>query len=114
MLHQAASPNALKVLLPKHLLSEAKERVIKNWRKTLFLKEEKEISAKGWLLDIMSCIERIGDDEFALEKVYQFENILKEKHPDNKHIKDKIRQQLQVLRDKGYLRFISRGRYRLE
>ena len=78
------------------------------------MKEEKEISAKGWLLDIMSCIERIGDDEFALEKVYQFENILKEKHPDNKHIKDKIRQQLQVLRDKGYLRFISRGRYRLE
>jgi type II restriction enzyme len=38
---------------------------------------------------------------------------LSNKHQDNRHIKEKIRQQLQILRDKGYLEFLERGRYRL-
>jgi hypothetical protein len=33
--------------------------------------------------------------------------------PDNKHVKEKMRQQLQVLRDNGFLEFLDRGRYRL-
>ena len=37
----------------------------------------------------------------------------KKLHPDNRHVRDKIRQQLQVLRDHGYLEFVSRGSYRL-
>lgn len=92
---------------------EAKEQVLSDWRKTLFLREEKEISAKGWLLDIMRCVEKIGRKDFALDEVYAFENELAKLHPDNKHIKDKIRQQLQVLRDKGYLDFTARGQYHL-
>jgi len=39
---------------------------------------------------------------------------LRKKYPDNQHIKDKVRQQLQVLRDRGYLEFTSRGNYRLK
>jgi len=34
------------------------------------------------------------------------------KYPNNNFIKDKIRQQLQLLRDKGILEFTSRGNYR--
>lgn len=34
-----------------------------------------------------------------------------DKYPNNQPVKDKIRQQLQVLRDKGYLDFVSRGYY---
>ena len=48
--------------------------------------------------------------------IFAFENYLSrrsEKHPENKHVKDKIRQQLQFLRDKGYLKFLDRGKYRL-
>jgi hypothetical protein len=30
-------------------------------------------------------------------------------HPGNRHIRDKIRQQLQNLRDAGLLRHVSRG-----
>ncbi len=92
---------------------EPKEKVLAGWKKTLFLRDEKEISAKGWLLDIMLCVEKIGRREFLLDEMYAFENELSKKHPDNRHIKDKIRQQLQVLRDKGYLKFTSRGNYRL-
>jgi type II restriction enzyme len=38
---------------------------------------------------------------------------LEKLHPDNRHIKDKIRQQLQVLRDLGLLLHIDRGLWRL-
>jgi len=92
---------------------EPKEKVLAGWKKTLFLRDEKEISAKGWLLDIMNCIEKLGSKKFTLDEIYTLENLLSKKHPDNKHIKDKIRQQLQILRDKGYLEFIERGRYRV-
>lgn len=92
---------------------EPKEQVLSDWKRTLFLREEKEISAKSWLLDTMICVEKIGREEFLLNDMYSFENDLSKKHPDNRHIKDKIRQQLQLLRDKGYLEFSSRGVYRL-
>ena len=69
--------------------------------------------ARGWMLDIMRCIERIDRDEFTLGDMYAFEGELAAAHPENNHIKDKIRQQLQILRDKGYIDFVSRGHYRL-
>lgn len=91
-----------------------KEKVLSSWQKTLFLREEKETKSKGWLLDIIKCIEMVKKTNFSLSDIYAFEKILSEKHPDNKHIKDKIRQQLQILRDKGYLEFTERGRYILK
>lgn len=106
-------PQTGKIFYVKNGLIEPKNRVLSEWQKTLFLREEKEISAKGWLLDVMRCVEQIGKQDFTLDEVYVCENELSRLHPDNKHIKDKIRQQLQVLRDKGYLEFTSRGKYRL-
>ena len=106
-------PSAGKIFFVKNKVVESKSRVLAEWQKTLFLREEKEISAKGWLLDVMTCVEKLGCKEFSLDEVYMFESALSKKHPDNRHIKDKIRQQLQVLRDKGYLQFTSRGNYRL-
>jgi type II restriction enzyme len=61
----------------------------------------------------MMCVEKIGHKEFSLNEVYGFENALSKKHPDNHYVKAKIRQQLQFLRDKGYLEFVERGLYRL-
>lgn len=58
-----------------------------------------------------TMIERLGRKEFFLDEIYTFENILSKKHTENKHIKEKIRQQLQVLRDKNYLQFLGRGKY---
>jgi len=106
-------PQTGKIFFVKNREVEPKEKVLSEWQKTFFLREEKEISTKGWLLDIMNCVERLGSREFTLDEVYDFESILSKKHPQNKHIKGKIRQQLQILRDKGYLEFIERGLYRL-
>ncbi len=106
-------PTSGKIFLIKDHRIKPKEKVLKEWQKTLFLREEKEVSAKGWLLDIMRFVEKLGKREFTLNDMYAFENELSTLHPDNKHVKDKIRQQLQILRDKGYLEFVSRGYYRL-
>ena len=106
-------PQVGKIFLVRQQQIEPKEKVLAEWKKTLFLREEKEVSARGWLLDVMRCVEKLGKREFTLEDVYTFESELNTLHPDNKHIKDKIRQQLQALRDKGYLDFVSRGYYRL-
>ena len=106
-------PQTGKIFYVRNGHIEPKERVLSEWQKTLFLREEKEVSAKGWLLDVMRSIEKIGKRDFELDDVYTFESELGKLHPENKHIKDKIRQQLQVLRDKGYLEFTTRGQYRL-
>ncbi|MGP5493636.1 hypothetical protein ACTXNC_02935 [Psychrobacter celer] len=51
-------------------------------------------------------------DKFSLQQVYAFADELQRKYPDNNHVKDKIRQQLQVLRDKAIIEFVGRGQYR--
>jgi type II restriction enzyme len=89
-----------------------KELVLHQWQKTLFLREE-GIEARGWLIETMKCVDLIGKAEFGLDEVYAFERRLSGLYPGNKHVREKIRQQLQVLRDKGYLEFLSRGHYRL-
>lgn len=106
-------PQIGKIFFVRNQQVESKEKILTEWKKTLFLREEKDVSAKGWLLDVMRSIEKLGRREFTLDEAYVFENELSKLHPENKHVKDKIRQQLQVLRDKGYLSFVLRGYYRL-
>lgn len=69
------------------------------------------LSSRGWLLDVLQCVNAIPTPTFTLSEMYAFEEALALKHPENTHIRDKIRQQLQVLRDRGVLRFVSPGRY---
>ena len=50
---------------------------------------------------------------FTLNDLYAFEARLSALHPTNRHVREKIRQQLQVLRDRGWLAFGERrGMYR--
>ena len=50
--------------------------------------------------------------EFALSDMYRFENMLSLKHPENNNVQAKIRQQLQLLRDKGFIEFLGNGKYK--
>ncbi len=106
-------PNSGRIFYIKNRRVEAKNAVLGAWKKTLFLRDEKVTLNKGWILDVMRCIDTLGKKEFNLDEIYAFEKDLSIAHPNNKHIKDKIRQQLQFLRDKGYLDFGGKGRYRL-
>ncbi|MGM8870325.1 DpnI domain-containing protein [Psychrobacter sp. 2Y5] len=103
-------PESGKVFLVKDKTVIARDTVTQQFQKTLFLREQ-SITSRGWTLDVWHCIDRL-DDKFNLKQVYAFADELQGKHPDNNHVKDKIRQQLQVLRDKGIIEFLGRGYYR--
>jgi type II restriction enzyme len=71
------------------------------------------IEKRGWTLDVLQIIRALGNAEFTLRDVYDHAGMLQKLHPRNLHVHDKIRQQLQVLRDLGILDFLGRGAYRL-
>ena len=70
-------------------------------------------SFRGWTLDVLNAIRLLGKTEFTTADAYTFTRELEKLHPDNRHVRDKIRQQLQVLRDTGLLLHIERGVWRL-
>lgn len=88
-----------------------KEDVINDY-KLIKNMQTNNINNRGWLFDVLNCINEIPDKEFKLNDVYRFIEVLKEKHINNNHIEAKIRQQLQLLRDKGYIELLERGHYR--
>ena len=45
--------------------------------------------------------------------MYGFEDRLSGLYPGNHYVRPKIRQQLQAPRDRGWLEFLGRGRYRV-
>lgn len=100
-----------KVFLVKNAQIVSSKSVTDAFKKTLFIRGKTK-EAKGWILDIMHCVDSIKKNSFSLDEVYSFENDLKLKYPNNNFIKDKIRQQLQILRDKGIIEFSGRGNYK--
>jgi type II restriction enzyme len=93
------------------LVRDRKE-VIDEWNRLRFV-EERHGEARGWLLEVMRCVQKIGRPVFTLSDVYLFEHDLSAIFPLNNNVRPKIRQQLQALRDGGYLEFLGNGRYRL-
>lgn len=95
----------------KNEIEIPRKEIISKVRRTDFIRDYK-LDARGWLLDVLNCVNQIEGRDFNLEQMYKFEDVLSKKYPNNKHIKDKIRQQLQILRDKGIVEFKGRGCYR--
>lgn len=87
------------------------EKVTKEFKQSLFLRKN-SLSVRGWTIEILNCIDKIEGSEFTLEDMYRFESDLKNIFVKNNHIKEKIRQQLQILRDKEIIEFKGRGKYR--
>ncbi len=103
--------DAGKVFLIKNTEVINQNIVTETFNKTLFLRNQKK-DAKGWILDTLLCVDAIKKERFSLDEIYQFEEKLRLKYPQNNFIKDKLRQQLQLLRDKGIIEFVGRGQYR--
>ena len=87
---------------PKNAVRQAFDKL----RPLSELKPEK----RGWTLDVLWVVENLPKN-FALSDVYEHVPQLQELHPNNLHVRDKVRQQLQVLRDMGRIRFLGNGRY---
>jgi type II restriction enzyme len=67
--------------------------------------------SKGWLRDVLTCIQKLPTTLFTLNEVYGFEKDLAELHPSNQNVRPKIRQQLQVLTSRGIVRRQRPGVY---
>jgi len=98
-------------------LTLSPEDVRNKWSQFAFLGIA-ENAKGGWGADTLMCVREIqraaGADEFFLQEFYRlFEARLSDLHPENQNVKAKIRQQLQVLRDNGIVRFLTAGRYRV-
>ena len=88
-----------------------KNSVIAQVRQSTFL-DAHSLDARSWLFDVLGCINEIPSQVFSLNDVYAFDGFLSKKHPQNHNIRPKIRQQLQILRDQGFVEFVERGLYR--
>jgi type II restriction enzyme len=104
-------PETGKIFIVRNGLVEDKKHVLQKWSSTSFLANQK-LEARGWLIEVLKVVERIPANEFKLADVYLFEKELHQKFPGNNFVKDKIRQQLQVLRDKGLIEFKGSGNYK--
>lgn len=107
-------PELGKIYYVQNGMVKSKNEVLDRWSKTEFVKSARDIEAKGWILDVLVCVDRIKKEEFTLDEVYAFEEYLQARHPLNNNVKPKIRQQLQFLRDRGLIEFVGRGRYRMQ
>ncbi len=75
--------------------------------------EKLKVEKRGWTLDVLQAARSLGKKEFDLTEIYSRDEELSRLHPNNFHVRDKIRQQLQVLRDLGLVEFLGGGSYRL-
>ena len=105
-------PESGKIHIVQNGVVRPKDVVLEEWQRTLFLRDQ-SLEARGWLLDVMKCVEALGKRDFTLEEMYSFERKLSELYPGNQNVRPKIRQQLQYLRDRGFIEFVSKGNYRL-
>ncbi len=75
-----------------------------------FLSDER-YDLRGWTADVLKALREMGRKDFTLKEAYTLESSLQVLHPGNRHVQAKIRQQLQLLRNRGILRFLGDGRY---
>lgn len=69
------------------------------------------VNAITWK-DAVNAIVRTLPREFSLSAVLEHRNELQRLFPANRFVDAKIRQSLQILRDRGQLEFLGRGEYR--
>ncbi|MBI5842693.1 MAG: restriction endonuclease [Chloroflexi bacterium] len=107
-------PELGKIFYVQNGIAKSRNEVMDKWSRTEFVKNTHDIDAKGWMLDVLVCVEKIKKEEFSLDNVYAFEAYLKSRHPLNNNVRAKIRQQLQFLRDRNVVEFVGRGKYRMK
>lgn len=71
------------------------------------------VKQRGWAMAVLNGIQSIGLRRFTTRDAYRLEGMMSQIFPDNRNIRAKIRQQLQVLRDMGLLHHVERGEWTL-
>jgi hypothetical protein len=70
-------------------------------------------SFSGWTALTLEGVLQQERDEFTMEEVFGVcEPLALRRYPNNRHVREKLRQQLQRLRDLGLVEFLGGGNYR--
>ena len=104
-------PQQGKISIIENGIIKSASEVVENYALIKRL-ETINIHSRSWLFDVLNCVNDIASNEFCLQEIYAYKEILQEKHINNHNIEAKIRQQLQFLRDKGFIEFLGRGHYK--
>lgn len=91
---------------------ETNEALVHKLVSNALLLSTNDLNNRGWLFDILNIINSFKNDEFTVQDVYQYRSLLAKIHQNNHHIDNKIRQQLQFLRQKGFLQSEQEGHYK--
>ena len=67
---------------------------------------------RGWTASLLNLLRQLPSERFSLSDAYLFQAHLAKLYPENRNVRPKIRQQLQVLRDAGKIQFDARGLYK--
>lgn len=102
-------PSYGKLLIANNYGIISKTKILNETRKITSLYNIDSQKSK-WKMEILKIIDQL-DSKFELQDVYQYSRKLEMLFPDNNHVKDKIRQQLQFIRDDGIIVFLSAGKY---
>ncbi|MGD9856249.1 MAG: hypothetical protein AB7U20_14995, partial [Planctomycetaceae bacterium] len=57
--------------------------------------------------EVLGIVNETKDVSFALDDLYAREDVFQSRFPRNRHVRHKIRQKLQQLRDAGLLTFLG-------
>ncbi len=104
-------PRQGRISVIENSIVRSPDDVVDSYRLATTLRKDR-LEARGWLYDVLNLVNGMNGDEFDLAEVYRHVPILRQKYPENANVEAKIRQQLQFLRDKGFIAFLGRGRYR--
>ncbi len=105
-------PSASRLFAVKNFQAKNPNDIRTEWKRFEFAKEMNSEN-RGWIFDVLRSIQSIGKQQFTILEAYEFEEELSILHPNNQNVRPKIRQQLQLLRDRDIIRFIGRGIYEL-
>ena len=106
---QIPSQGKIKVISNGIIISP---EVVQNEYKNASRLNIENVEKRGWLFDVLNCVNAVNDI-FSLRDIYAFKEMLGSLYPQNNNVEEKIRQQLQLLRDRGIIEFIdNRGHYR--
>ncbi len=105
-------PANARILIVQNFAVQPREHVTAKFASLRPL-ESHSAKSRGWALDVLTLVQTLKREEFSLSDIYASEAVLAALHTNNRNIRAKIRQQLQVLRDLGLIKFLSPGRYSL-
>ncbi|MDP2826332.1 MAG: DpnI domain-containing protein, partial [Sulfuritalea sp.] len=111
-LNIAMLPSDGRIKFVSNFTKAPRANVCAAWKQAEFLDEYKS-AKRSWIAVTMALVRRLNKRSFTLAELYELDGDARKTFPNNAHVKEKLRQQLQHLRDRGWLHFEGRGNYRL-